>query len=163
MTLSTIIWTPFCSDNVVWETMELFKQCCLYMQIPLGVVLAIPPFNYPVNLAVSKIGPALIAGNAVVLKPPTQVTCSPASQIGHCWSLRGNERLLIYFKKQRLLESGEFYAVLDSSWFHIPFHISITLFSAITVGHANSKEVTFYWHWIFVVRDNLQNQDDTFS
>ena len=88
MTFSTIIWTPFCSDNVVWETMELFKQCCLYMQIPLGVVLAIPPFNYPVNLAVSKIGPALIAGNAVVLKPPTQVTCSPASQIGHCWSLR---------------------------------------------------------------------------
>jgi len=42
-------------------------------QIPLGVVLAIPPFNYPVNLAVSKMGPALIAGNAVVLKPPTQV------------------------------------------------------------------------------------------
>jgi len=43
------------------------------MQIPLGVVLAIPPFNYPINLAVSKIGPALIAGNALVLKPPTQV------------------------------------------------------------------------------------------
>jgi len=42
-------------------------------QIPLGVVLAIPPFNYPVNLAVSKMAPALIAGNAVVLKPPTQV------------------------------------------------------------------------------------------
>ena len=38
----------------------------------LQVVLGIPPFNYPVNLAVSKIAPALIAGNAVVLKPPTQ-------------------------------------------------------------------------------------------
>jgi len=35
-------------------------------------VLCIPPFNYPINLAVSKIGPALMAGNAVVLKPPTQ-------------------------------------------------------------------------------------------
>lgn len=35
-------------------------------------MLCIPPFNYPVNLAVSKIGPALMAGNAVVLKPPTQ-------------------------------------------------------------------------------------------
>lgn len=35
-------------------------------------MLAIPPFNYPVNLAVSKIGPALMAGNTVVLKPPTQ-------------------------------------------------------------------------------------------
>jgi acyl-CoA reductase-like NAD-dependent aldehyde dehydrogenase len=42
-------------------------------QIPLGVILAIPPFNYPVNLAVSKIAPALITGNAVILKPPTQV------------------------------------------------------------------------------------------
>lgn len=41
-------------------------------RVPLGVVLAIPPFNYPVNLAISKIAPALAAGNAVVLKPPTQ-------------------------------------------------------------------------------------------
>ena len=41
-------------------------------RVPLGVVLCVPPFNYPVNLAVSKLGPALIAGNAVVIKPPTQ-------------------------------------------------------------------------------------------
>lgn len=46
---------------------------CIWPQIPLGVILAIPPFNYPVNLAVSKIAPALIAGNSIVLKPPTQV------------------------------------------------------------------------------------------
>ncbi len=38
---------------------------------PLGVVLAISPFNYPVNLAASKIAPALIAGNSVVMKPAT--------------------------------------------------------------------------------------------
>ena len=38
----------------------------------LGVVLAISPFNYPVNLASSKIAPALVAGNSVVLKPATQ-------------------------------------------------------------------------------------------
>ncbi|MEY9211742.1 aldehyde dehydrogenase family protein [Thermobifida halotolerans] len=41
-------------------------------RVPLGTVLAIPPFNYPVNLAVSKIAPALATGNAVVLKPPSQ-------------------------------------------------------------------------------------------
>ena len=51
----------------------LANSITLKLQIPLGVVLAIPPFNYPVNLAVSKIGPALIAGNSLVLKPPTQV------------------------------------------------------------------------------------------
>ena len=39
-------------------------------RVPLGVVLAIAPFNYPVNLSVSKIAPAVIAGNAVVFKPP---------------------------------------------------------------------------------------------
>ncbi|MDQ0149876.1 NADP-dependent glyceraldehyde-3-phosphate dehydrogenase [Eubacterium multiforme] len=39
---------------------------------PLGVVLAISPFNYPVNLAGSKIAPALMAGNTVVFKPATQ-------------------------------------------------------------------------------------------
>lgn len=36
------------------------------------MILCIPPFNYPINLAGSKIGPALIAGNAVVVKTPTQ-------------------------------------------------------------------------------------------
>ena len=39
---------------------------------PVGVVLAIAPFNYPVNLSGSKIAPALIAGNTVVFKPATQ-------------------------------------------------------------------------------------------
>lgn len=41
-------------------------------RVPLGTVLAISPFNYPVNLSMSKIAPALIGGNAVVLKPATQ-------------------------------------------------------------------------------------------
>jgi glyceraldehyde-3-phosphate dehydrogenase (NADP+) len=36
---------------------------------PTGVVLAITPFNYPAILVIHKIGPALAAGNAVVLKP----------------------------------------------------------------------------------------------
>jgi acyl-CoA reductase-like NAD-dependent aldehyde dehydrogenase len=36
---------------------------------PCGVVVAISPFNYPAHLAAHKIGPALAAGNAVVLKP----------------------------------------------------------------------------------------------
>lgn len=37
-----------------------------------GTVLAIAPFNYPVNLTASKIAPALLMGNSVVIKPPTQ-------------------------------------------------------------------------------------------
>jgi glyceraldehyde-3-phosphate dehydrogenase (NADP+) len=41
-------------------------------RVPVGVVLCIGPFNYPFNLTGSKIAPALIAGNAIVMKPPTQ-------------------------------------------------------------------------------------------
>ena len=39
---------------------------------PCGIVVAITPFNYPALLVVHKIGPALAAGNAVVLKPARQ-------------------------------------------------------------------------------------------
>ncbi|MBN1916168.1 aldehyde dehydrogenase family protein [Candidatus Dojkabacteria bacterium] len=41
-------------------------------RVPLGVILAITPFNYPVNLAITKIVPALMMGNSLVLKPPVQ-------------------------------------------------------------------------------------------
>lgn len=37
-----------------------------------GTVVSIAPFNYPVNLAASKFAPALLMGNCVVFKPPTQ-------------------------------------------------------------------------------------------
>ncbi|KYG89205.1 aldehyde dehydrogenase [[Bacillus] sp. KCTC 13219] len=39
------------------------------VRVPVGVIVAITPFNFPFNLTVHKIGPALAAGNAVVLKP----------------------------------------------------------------------------------------------
>lgn len=39
------------------------------LRVPIGVVLAITPFNAPLNTVCHKIGPALAAGNAVVLKP----------------------------------------------------------------------------------------------
>src|SRR4029079_472542 len=39
---------------------------------PCGGVVAISPFNYPAVLVAHKIGPALAAGNAVVLKPARQ-------------------------------------------------------------------------------------------
>lgn len=42
----------------------------------LGVILCIAPFNYPINLSVSKIVPALITGNVVLFKPPTQGSLS---------------------------------------------------------------------------------------
>ena len=38
-------------------------------RVPYGVVAAITPFNAPINLLIQKVAPALIAGNAVVVKP----------------------------------------------------------------------------------------------
>ena len=45
-------------------------------KVPVGTVLAISPFNYPINLSAAKIAPALIGGNSVILKPPTQGSIS---------------------------------------------------------------------------------------
>ena len=61
------------------------NKLCMSSKVPLGVILAIPPFNYPVNLCVSKIGPALMAGNSVVIKTPTQgaVSCLHMIQCFH--------------------------------------------------------------------------------
>ncbi|WP_257015932.1 aldehyde dehydrogenase family protein [Rhodococcus sp. ACS1] len=44
-------------------------KIAMVMRFPVGVVAAITPFNAPINLAAHKLGPALAAGNAVVIKP----------------------------------------------------------------------------------------------
>jgi acyl-CoA reductase-like NAD-dependent aldehyde dehydrogenase len=53
--------TPRGEGRMGWFTRE-----------PVGVVAAITPFNDPVNLVAHKVGPALIAGNAVAVKPSQQ-------------------------------------------------------------------------------------------
>ena len=41
-------------------------------KIPLGVVAAITPFNYPLNLTIHKVAPAIACKNTVIIKPPTE-------------------------------------------------------------------------------------------
>ena len=45
------------------------KTTAFFSRVPAGVVAAITPFNFPLNLVAHKLAPALVAGNAVVLKP----------------------------------------------------------------------------------------------
>jgi len=45
------------------------KTTAFFIREPVGVVACITPFNFPLNLVAHKIAPALVAGNAVVLKP----------------------------------------------------------------------------------------------
>ncbi len=48
----------------------------LTLRVPVGVVVAITPFNYPLLLVAHKLGPAFAAGNAVILKPATTTPLS---------------------------------------------------------------------------------------
>jgi glyceraldehyde-3-phosphate dehydrogenase (NADP+) len=57
------------------------QKISITYRVPLGVVLCIGPFNYPFNLTGSKIAPALLAGNSVVMKPPTEGSIT-ASHLG---------------------------------------------------------------------------------
>lgn len=64
----------FCGEIVPADAWSGFgkEKTGLIERVPLGVVVAIPPFNYPINEAAPKIVAALMAGNSVVFKPPTQ-------------------------------------------------------------------------------------------
>ncbi len=46
------------------------------LRVPIGVVGAIAPFNFPLNLVAHKLGPAIAAGCPVVLKPASQTPFS---------------------------------------------------------------------------------------
>jgi glyceraldehyde-3-phosphate dehydrogenase (NADP+) len=41
------------------------------LRVPCGIVVAISPFNFPLNLLCHKVAPGLAAGNAVIAKPPS--------------------------------------------------------------------------------------------
>jgi len=74
-----------CSETILLTTLELAnlngetiptdimpsgkKTLAFYRREPVGVVVCITPFNFPLNLVAHKIAPALGAGNTVVLKP----------------------------------------------------------------------------------------------
>lgn len=63
----------FINPNIIDESIHKVKgKDGYFYRVPLGVVLAISPFNYPLNLSLAKIIPALILGNTVVFKPATQ-------------------------------------------------------------------------------------------
>jgi len=55
-----------------------------YYRFPIGIIVAITPFNDPLNLVAHKVGPAIAGGNAVVLKPAT-VTPLSALKLGEAF------------------------------------------------------------------------------
>jgi acyl-CoA reductase-like NAD-dependent aldehyde dehydrogenase len=61
----SIDWTP------AGENRQGFTK-----RAPIGTILCITPFNYPLNLACHKIGPAIATGNAFILKPAEKTPLS---------------------------------------------------------------------------------------
>jgi len=55
-----------------------------YYRFPIGTIVAITPFNDPLNLVAHKVGPAIAGGNSVVLKPAT-VTPLSALKLGEAF------------------------------------------------------------------------------
>jgi acyl-CoA reductase-like NAD-dependent aldehyde dehydrogenase len=52
---------------------------------PLGIIFAITPFNFPINLSVHKIAPAFAAGNAILFKPGPQNILSAKMLVELCY------------------------------------------------------------------------------
>ncbi len=52
------------------------KKFGFTLRVPCGVVAAIAPFNFPLNLVCHKVGPALAAGNTVIVKPASDTPLS---------------------------------------------------------------------------------------
>lgn len=46
------------------------------LRVPCGIVAAITPFNFPLNLTAHKVGPAIAGGNAVLIKPASNTPLS---------------------------------------------------------------------------------------
>lgn len=52
---------------------------------PLGTVLCITPFNFPINIAMHKLGPAFASGNAILYKPHPVNTASATRLVELCY------------------------------------------------------------------------------
>jgi len=71
----TFIWSAEEAKRIHGEMVPLEatvgseNRLAFTLRVPVGVVCAITPFNFPINMVAHKVAPALAAGNAIVLKP----------------------------------------------------------------------------------------------
>lgn len=78
---------------------------------PLGIILAITPFNDPLNLVAHKLGPAFAAGNSIILKPSKLAPLSAQKLVQYLWAagvpkeviqiIHGSGKLASEFLSQR--------------------------------------------------------------
>lgn len=76
MKLSSLAALELTGKTVRFDLTGPSKKIGFYQRVPLGLVLAITPFNFPLNLSCHKIGPAIAGGNSVIHKPATKTPVS---------------------------------------------------------------------------------------
>lgn len=70
VTLSAETMRTMHGETINTDAMQSGKKTISYFfREPVGVISAITPFNFPLNLVAHKLAPALVSGNCVVLKP----------------------------------------------------------------------------------------------
>jgi acyl-CoA reductase-like NAD-dependent aldehyde dehydrogenase len=80
--VQTLIFSATAARTLTGESMTLDAhpagegRLALVLRVPIGVVVAITPFNFPLNLVAHKVGPALAAGCACILKPADKAPLS---------------------------------------------------------------------------------------
>jgi len=73
--IATLRWAGAEAERIRGETVPMDSspgsesRRGFFIRVPLGVIAAITPFNFPLNLVVHKLAPAIAAGNSIVLKP----------------------------------------------------------------------------------------------
>ena len=73
LTFASVAARTLSGDIVPVDAAEIGEgRIAFTLRVPIGVVGAISPFNFPLNLVAHKVGPAIAAGCPVVLKPASQ-------------------------------------------------------------------------------------------
>ncbi len=76
MNLSALAAMKLTGETVRFDLGGTSEKIGFYIRVPLGIVLAITPFNFPLNLSCHKIGPAIAAGNSIIHKPASKTPVS---------------------------------------------------------------------------------------
>ena len=128
---------PFRMETIVNESMISGKKNHVIRK-PVGVVGVIGPFNFPLNLSMRSVAPALAAGNAVVLKPGSQTPVSGGNIIAKVFEEAGLPKGVLQVVHPKISEIG------DAFYEHrVPNLISFTGSTAVgkKIGEVCGREV----------------------
>lgn len=84
--LTTLRWTAEATDKVYEEIAPTgHDSLALVQRLPLGVIAAIVPWNFPLSTTAWKLAPSLATGNSVILKPDpkTPFTALKIAELAH--------------------------------------------------------------------------------